>query len=256
MATVKAYKGLGMEGAVASWYAKNTARDVGRFTRMADEIASRLPSGARILEVAPGPGYLAIELARRGYEVTGLDISRSFIRIARENAARAGVRARFELGDASAMPFGDDSFDLVVCSAAFKNFSRPVDALNEMHRVLARGGQAVIYDLRREATREDIDAEVRGMALTAANALVTRLIFRFVLLKRAYSRSELERMVEASRFGRGEITVQGIGFAWRLEKDATAAQHPGAATRTGAESVRVGHGSSGCRSALRVNREA
>ena len=42
-----------------------------------------------MLEVVPGPGYLALELARAGFRVTGLDISRSFVRIARENAARA-----------------------------------------------------------------------------------------------------------------------------------------------------------------------
>src|SRR5262249_24940977 len=87
----KAYKGLAMEGPVATWYAKNTSRDLRRFKDAARAIADRLPRGSRLLEVAPGPGYLAIELAKCGYAVTGVDISRSFVRIAQQNAADAGV---------------------------------------------------------------------------------------------------------------------------------------------------------------------
>jgi ubiquinone/menaquinone biosynthesis C-methylase UbiE len=215
----KAYRGLAMEGPIASWYAENTARDVRRFAKMATQVAARVPPRGRILEVAPGPGYLAIELAKRGYDVTGVDISTSFVRIGRENAEKAGVRVEFEHGNAAAMPFGDASFDFVVCSAAFKNFSAPVDALNEMHRVLRSGGQALVYDLRHEATLDEIDAEVGGMGLSALNAFITRLTFRFVLLRRAYTRAALERMARASRFERGDIEVQGIGFEWRLTKE-------------------------------------
>jgi len=214
----KAYRGLAMEGPIASWYAENTARDVRRFAQMATQVAARVPPRSRILEVAPGPGYLAIELAKRGYDVTGLDISTSFVRIGRENAEKAGVRVLFEHGNAAAMPFADASYDFIVCSAAFKNFSAPVDALNEMHRVLRSGGQALIYDLRHEATLDEIDAEVRGMGLSAVNALITRLTFRFVLLRRAYTRDALERMARASHFERDDIDIQGIGFEWRLTK--------------------------------------
>jgi ubiquinone/menaquinone biosynthesis C-methylase UbiE len=116
------------------------------------------------------------------------------------------------------MPFADASYDFIVCSAAFKNFSAPVDALNEMHRMLRSGGQALIYDLRREATLDEIDAEVRGMGLSAVNALITRLTFRFVLRRRAYTRDALERMARASHFERDDIDIQGIGFEWRLTK--------------------------------------
>src|SRR5262249_59750142 len=89
--TAKAYKGLPMEGAIASWYARNTGRDHARFEDAARRVAARARPGSHVLEVAPGPGYLAIELARRGYSVTALDISKSFVQMASENAARAGV---------------------------------------------------------------------------------------------------------------------------------------------------------------------
>ena len=91
----KGYKGIGMEGPVARWYAKNTAKTLGEFQQRAHEIARHLPEGSRVLEVAPGPGYLAIELAKLGrYQISGLDISRTFVEIAREKSSSHGCRCR------------------------------------------------------------------------------------------------------------------------------------------------------------------
>jgi len=150
--------------------------------------------------------------------VTALDISESFVRIAQQNAASAGVAVDVRHGNASQMPFADAAFDCIVCVAAFKNFSDPIGALNEMHRVLRAGGEASIFDLNKDASHEDIAAEVRSMQLSAWNALMTRWTFRFVLLKRAYTREHLERMAAHSRFGGGAIVPQGIGLELRLTK--------------------------------------
>lgn len=214
----KAWKGMAMEGVVADWYARNTGKELSRFEAAARAVEARAAPGARVLEVAPGPGYLALELARRGFVVTGLDASRSFVRIARENAARAGLDVAFERGDAAHLPFPDSSFDHAVCMAAFKNFTDPLGAIDELHRVLRPGGTASIIDLRRDAPRTAIEAEVAGMRLTPLNALLTRLTFRFLLLRNAYGRDALERMVARSRFGRAEIVDEGIGFELRLAK--------------------------------------
>jgi ubiquinone/menaquinone biosynthesis C-methylase UbiE len=207
-----------MEGPIASWYAKNTGRDLSRFTTIARRIAERVRPGAEILEVAPGPGYLAIELARRGYRVTALDVSTSFVKIARDNAAAAGVSVDVRHGNASAMPLRDASFDAVVCVAAFKNFADPLGAINEMHRVLRPGGEAWIFDLRKDATRPEIDAEVGRMQLSMWNALMTRWTFELLLLKRAYSRPQLERMTAQSRFGSADVAEDGIGVEVHLKK--------------------------------------
>jgi ubiquinone/menaquinone biosynthesis C-methylase UbiE len=221
--TQKGYKGLAMEGPIASWYAKNTGRDRRRFIKVAQAVAHRVAPGGRVLEVAPGPGFCAIEIARFGrYTVTGLDISESFVRIAQANAREAGVSVDFRRGNASQMPFPDASFDFVVCTAAFKNFSDPIGALNEIHRVLTPAGQASIFDLRNDASRADIAREVRDMGLSTINSLITRSVFRFVLVKRAYTRAALEMMAAASRFGACEILVDGIGFDWRLAKQGRA----------------------------------
>jgi ubiquinone/menaquinone biosynthesis C-methylase UbiE len=215
--TQKGYKGLAMEGPIAAWYAKNTGRDRRRFVKVAQLVTHRVAPGGRVLEVAPGPGFCAIEIAKSGrYSVTGLDISESFVRIARENAQEAGIAVDFRHGNASKMPFPDASFDFVACTAAFKNFSDPIGALNEIHRVLAPGGQASIFDLRKDASHDEIATEVRDMHLSAINSLVTHWTFRFVLLKRAYTRAALETMVAASRFGTCEIMADGVGFELQL----------------------------------------
>src|SRR5918911_1001839 len=91
----KPYLGIQMEGPIARWYARTT-RDRRDHRLTAQAIAAQLPEGSSVLEVAPGPGYTAIELARLGsYHITGLDISRSFVRIAADNARRAGVAIDF-----------------------------------------------------------------------------------------------------------------------------------------------------------------
>jgi len=92
----KPYKGMGMEGSVARWYDKTTRRDMPEYQSLASRIDQMLPAGGEILEVAPGPGFLAIELARWGrHRVTGLDISKTFVEIARRNAQTAGVAVDF-----------------------------------------------------------------------------------------------------------------------------------------------------------------
>lgn len=217
MKSRKPYKGLPMEGAIASWYSRQATRNRD-FDRMAASLVSRLPAGGAVLEVAPGPGCLAIEMAKRGVRrVVGLDISRSFVRIATENARRAGVTIEFNHGDAAHMPFDDGSFDAVVCVAAFKNFTDPIGAIDEMYRVLRPGRTASIYDLRKDAPAREIDAEVARMRLSRLNTFLTRLAFRHLLL-RAYRLDAVETMAARSRFGRGEIEADGIGYHLRLTK--------------------------------------
>lgn len=115
-----------MNGALARWYAGLTKKSMADFTALARRVAGEISPGACVLEVAPGPGYFAIELAKLGdYQVTGLDISQTFVEIARANAARAKVQAHFQRGDASRMPFEEGRFDYLVCRAAFKNFWTP-----------------------------------------------------------------------------------------------------------------------------------
>ncbi len=84
--------------------------------------------------------------------------------------------------------------------------------------VLAPGGVASIIDLRKEASLAEIRAEVDRMELSWLNALWTRWTFRWFLLRKAYTETAIQRLVEHSRFGRGELRRDGIGFELRLAK--------------------------------------
>jgi ubiquinone/menaquinone biosynthesis C-methylase UbiE len=217
--TGKAYKGVAMEGIIASWYTKNTAKDLKRHKYMAERIAKNLSTGSRVLEVAPGPGYFCIELAKLGhYEITGLDISRSFVAIAQKNADEAGLKMNFRQGDAAHMPFENESFDFVFCQAAFKNFTQPVQAIREMHRVLRPHSSAVIVDLRSDAKIDEIDQEIQGMRLNRVNEILTRWTFQQMLLKSAYGVDQMKEFVSQTPFEHCKINASGIGFEVWLEK--------------------------------------
>jgi ubiquinone/menaquinone biosynthesis C-methylase UbiE len=209
-----------MEGAVARWYAKvrGSGSQLEEYRRQAAQLTEGLRDGAAILEIAPGPGYLAIEIARLGrFHVTGLDISRTFVQIASENARQAGVSVDFHQGDVAVMPFAAESFDLVICQAAFKNFVHPGSALFEIHRVLRPAGTAVIQDMSSAATHAGIADEVNKMKLGWLSTFTTKATLE-ALRRRAYSPATFERLVTESPFRAGEIKADGISLEIRLRK--------------------------------------
>ncbi len=210
---IKTHKDRGMEGGVARWYAANTGKSLDEFTELARRIAGRLAPASSVLEVAPGPGYFSIELAKLGsYSITGLDISHTFVEIASQKAAEAGVTVNFRQGNASKMPFPDDTFDFLLCRAAFKNFGQPVRALQEMRRVLKLGGQGMIIDMRRDAPPGSMDNHVKSMGLGAVVRFTTKLIFRYFLVRTAYTKKQFERMLSQANFRSVEIREEDIGF--------------------------------------------
>lgn len=116
------------------------------------------------------------------------------------------------------MPFSDNSFDFLFCRAAFKNFSQPQQALEEMYRVLKPGGQGLIIDLRRDASSESINRAVAEMQVGMVNSIITKLTFRHMLLKRAYTKSEFEQMVSHTKFQSAEIRENLLGLEVVLSK--------------------------------------
>lgn len=96
-------------------FTKGTSQEVAFLVDLLD-----LPAEARILDVGCGPGRHAVELARHGYAVTGVDISRRFLDVAADKAREAGVAAAFFQVDARQMPF-EDEFDAVIslCQGGF-----------------------------------------------------------------------------------------------------------------------------------------
>jgi ubiquinone/menaquinone biosynthesis C-methylase UbiE len=217
VAAPKGHIGIGMEGFVANWYARQTAKDIDEFKSVARRLSSQIKAGSRVLEIAPGPGYLAIELAKlTGCRMIGLDISRTFVRIASGNAEKAGVDVCFEQGDAADLPYPTNGFDFIVCRAAFKNFARPLAALDEMHRVLKPGGTALVIDLRKDFSPQEVNDYVRGKGVI--NAALIKFTFNTLLKKRAYTREAIAQLASQSQFHGCDLQLDAIGFELWLRK--------------------------------------
>jgi demethylmenaquinone methyltransferase/2-methoxy-6-polyprenyl-1,4-benzoquinol methylase len=103
-------------------------------------------NGSRILDVGTGTGKQAFAFAKRGYDVTGVDLSEDMLRVA--NKKNKYENAGFLVADASNLPFKDNSFDASSVSFALHDMLLPVreKALKEMVRVTRREGTMVIVD--------------------------------------------------------------------------------------------------------------
>ncbi len=217
----KGYLGKGMEGFFATFYDRN-AKDYmqDQYKIWVAALKKILPAEAKILELAPGPGYLSIELAKTGItSVTGLDISHSFMEIAARNAEQAGVKIDFIQGNASALPFPASAFTHIICTSAFKNFSEPLAALEEMYRVLVPGGIVWMSDMRHDVSDREIDKYVREMMkLKGLNAVMTSMTFKNMLRKRAYTKESMLELVAKTQFGVLDFAQYPMEFNITLRK--------------------------------------
>src|SRR3954469_8985920 len=99
--------------------------------------AAAVERGARVLDVASGPGYVAASAAERGACVIGVDISQAMLSRARAR----NPQLDFRLGDAEALPFADGAFDAVGANLALRHVGRPERAAAEFARVLDADGR-------------------------------------------------------------------------------------------------------------------
>ena len=119
------------------------------YVPLAQEIVTELSCG-RILDVGTGPGYLPLEIARRGeaIAIVGIDATRKMIQFADRQAKAQGLadRLTFLMGNAYSLMFEDNSFDMVISTGVLHAWKDPVRALGECFRVLKPGGVAWILD--------------------------------------------------------------------------------------------------------------
>jgi SAM-dependent methyltransferase len=131
----------------AAAYAANPAiADPERVARLVRTVEPAPDS--RVLEVATGPGYVALGFAAACREVVGVDLTDAPLAIAEQNRqARGLTNVRFERGDAQRLAYADASFDVVVCRLAFHHFADPAAVLAEMARVCRGGGKVAVEDI-------------------------------------------------------------------------------------------------------------
>ncbi len=210
------FQDLGIEGEKAKYYDQITRQHrIAEMREQAKEVAKHVKDGDSILEIAPGAGYLSIELSRLGnYEITGMDISKDLVEVCNRNAKEAGAEIDFRQGNVSNMPFQANVFDFIICVLAFKNFKGPIRALEEMYRVLNPGGTALIMDLNRKASMKATKRVAENMGLKGMTAYIAGAIQR----SGSYSRNEFESLISHTGFKDYEIRDSNIGFSIYLSK--------------------------------------
>lgn len=138
----------------ARCYEALVARPLAGFYRcLAAEVAEALAGvdEPAVLEVGPGPGVLAVELARRveGLRLTGVDVDPAMVERATARSVRTGFGARLEflVADVARLPFADGSFDLVTSSFSVHHWEDATAGFGEIRRVLRPGGRVLVVDL-------------------------------------------------------------------------------------------------------------
>lgn len=139
--------------ALPAAYARWRASLLGRITDALelDLLLERIgPAEAlRILDVGCGDGILAVELSRRGANVTGVDASEAMIAAAKARAGAENLPVQFERARADALPFPDKTFDVVTAVTVLCFIDDADKAVREMVRVLRPGGRLVLGELGR-----------------------------------------------------------------------------------------------------------
>jgi SAM-dependent methyltransferase len=166
--------------------------------------AAEVGRGARVLDVASGPGYVAAKAAEREASVVGVDIAEAMISLAR----RLHPQLEFRSGNAEALPFPDGSFDAVVGNFVLLHLGRPERAAAEFARVLAAGGRLAltVWDLPERARLLGVLVE----AVAAAGASPPRDIPVGPPILRFSDEEEFARLLRGRRLE--DIEVRTISF--------------------------------------------
>jgi ubiquinone/menaquinone biosynthesis C-methylase UbiE len=214
--TLKQFRSEGIEGYFAMKYAefaKDTTVMRESYADLAERVAAIISEGT-FLEVGPGPAFVSIEIARRIPEaqITGLDISETMIGIGRRNVAEAGFSEQitFQPDDAAKMPFGDAEFDFVVSSGSLHHWSKPIEVLDEIYRVLKLDQLALVYDVRKDAPKEKVDEFSRH---------IKSWFMRWGLrhsIGESYTQQGIEELLSRTRFKEAKrIELDDLGmFIW------------------------------------------
>lgn len=157
----------------------------------------------RVLEVAVGTGR-NLRFYPPGVQLTGVDLSRGMLALARARADALGMPVDLVEGDAQALPFDDATFDTVICTLGLSSVPDHRCALREMHRVLRPGGHLVTLGHVAGSNRpirafqhllERLSAR-RGVRDTQSRRIVPAVVDAgFTLVDRRYSRfGAIERL--------------------------------------------------------------
>lgn len=168
------------------------------------------PPAARALDIGCGPGETVADLASRGFEVWGIDISKEMIAIAEDRMKEKKVSAHLSVGDIEHLEFADGQFDLIVCAGVIEYL--PTDELwaRELTRVLKPGGVLAINVTNPLAVRRWTHPLVEGLKGLRPVRWFMDLVKRRVLGRGGLNRFPFKPRVHKP--GQFDRFVEGLGF--------------------------------------------
>lgn len=165
----------GMGGSLPELYERDLVPTI--FAPWAEDLVAlaAVGPGERVLDVACGTGVVARCAARRvgpAGQVVGLDLNVAMLGVARALPAAAGTAVEWREGNATAIPFPDGAFDVVLCQQGLQYFPDRAAGLREMRRVLAPGGRVALGVWRPIEHSPGFAALAEGLAQHVAPGLL------------------------------------------------------------------------------------
>jgi ubiquinone/menaquinone biosynthesis C-methylase UbiE len=209
-------------GVLASAYAKATRMAIESYYRkIAEEIVTHLEKGT-ILDLGTGPGYLPIEIGKKSSQIyiTGVDLSRKLIQMARSNASAAGLsdRLTFQLGNAGRVEFDDSSFDMVISTGMLHSIKEPAKVLKEIYRVLKEGREAWIFDPAKVTSAVDRKKWKASLNLRERFFLWLFQLFGWHKPIKIYTREQAMALIEKTDFKHYRIDTLDNEIRIKLKK--------------------------------------
>lgn len=175
---------------------------------VAKEAMAMCPEG-KLLDVGTGPGRLLIAIRNHDSKLSlsGIDLSSSMVEEAKANLAAAGVTSDVEVkvGNSCHIPYPNNTFDIVVSTASLHRWSKPIDGLNEVYRVLKPNGHALIYDIVHDTPFENR----KGIARAYGRIRLGLFWFRG-FAESFYSQDELCDLARQTTFKECHLSFTGL----------------------------------------------
>ncbi len=197
------------------------------FGQIVTDINKRGISG-KILDVGTGPGRLPIEIAKRlkNVKVFGIDLSEDMIKLAKTNAEKedVGNKVEFRVGSAYDTGFKTGSMDLVLSTGMIHHLKEPPLFFNEIHRILKYGGEAWLFDGRKDATRAEFYQTVRSLGVEGDLPLPLQMMGTIWPRIHVGYRTEIYRSgkvavaIKESLFRSADVTEEGAYMRIELRK--------------------------------------
>jgi len=170
------------------------------FEEISDFVTKELRQG-RLLDVGTGPGRLLYEVHKKNpkIELYGLDISAGMLDVARQNLQ--GIQVDLQVGNITKTDYNNEYFDCIVSSGSFYNWDKPVEALNEIYRILKSGSKAYIFESHKDYDKNLFRSRLKAN-LKGYNPL-RKTLSKFFLkrqLRMTYTIQEMHEIIKQTRF--------------------------------------------------------